>query len=97
MDPVKNWHLKFSLLSFPKFAIFAKFSKNHVLSFLLMPGFCISMVHSDLFSFDNVIRITLKVPSIKILLSVESLNCKNRLSDGQPRFIIKFSVCKSSN
>ena len=32
--PVKIRHLKFSFLAFPKFAIFAKFSKNHVLSFL---------------------------------------------------------------
>ena len=32
------------------------------------------MVHSDLFIFDNVIRITLKVPSIRILLSIGSLN-----------------------
>ena len=37
--PVKNWHLKFKFLSIT-FAIFAKFSKNHVLSFLLMSSLC---------------------------------------------------------
>ena len=51
----------------------------------------------DLFIFDNVIRNTLKVPSIRILLSSGSLNGKNRLSEGHPRFSIKISVCKSSN
>ena len=39
--PVKNWNLKYSFVSFPKFALFAKFSKKyHVLSFLLMPCLC---------------------------------------------------------
>ena len=42
------------------------------------------MVHSDLFIFDNVIRITLKIPSIRILLSIGNLNGKNRLSEGYP-------------
>ena len=42
------------------------------------------MVYSDLFSFDNVIRITLNVPSIRIILSIGSLNDKNRLSEGHP-------------
>ena len=37
----KIWHLKFSFSSFAKFAIFAKISKNHVLSFLLMSGLCV--------------------------------------------------------
>ena len=36
--PVEKWHLKFSSLSFPKFAIFAKFSKKYIISFLLMSG-----------------------------------------------------------
>ena len=48
------------------------------------------MVHNDLFIFDNVISITLKVPSIRILLSMGSLNGKNRLSEGHPRFLTKF-------
>ena len=39
--PVKIWHLKFSFLSFAKFAIFAKISKNHVLSFLMMSDLCV--------------------------------------------------------
>ena len=49
------------------------------------------MVHSDLFIFDNVIRIILKVPSIRILLSKESLNGKIRLSKGHPRLVSNVS------
>ena len=45
------------------------------------------MVHSDCFFFDNVIRITVKVPSIRIALSIGSLNGKNCLSEGHPRFL----------
>ena len=48
------------------------------------------MVHSDLFIFDNDIRITLKVPSVRIFLSIENLNGKNRLSTGHPRFLSMF-------
>ena len=36
----KYWHLNFLFLLFSKITIFAKFSKNHVLSFLLMSGHC---------------------------------------------------------
>ena len=52
----------------------------------------LSVVHSDLFIFDklNVIRITLKVPSIRNILSIGSVNGKNRLSKGHPRFILIF-------
>ena len=46
------------------------------------------MVHSDLFIFDNVIRISLEVLSIRIFLSIGSLNGKNRLSKCQPRLSI---------
>ena len=46
------------------------------------------MVHSDFFIFDNVIRITLKMPSIEILLPIGSLNGKNRLSEGPPIFFL---------
>ena len=38
--PLKYWHLKFSFLFFSKITIFANFSKNHFLSFLLMSGLC---------------------------------------------------------
>ena len=38
--PLKFWHLKNSFSLFSKVTIFAKFSKNHVLSFLLMSGLC---------------------------------------------------------
>ena len=50
------------------------------------------MVHSDILIFYSVIRITLKVPSIRILLSIGSLNGKNRLSEGHPRFLSNFPV-----
>ena len=46
------------------------------------------MVHTDLLIFDNVnIHIILKVPSIRIVLSIGSLNGKNRLSEGHPIFL----------
>ena len=48
------------------------------------------MVHSDLFIFDNVIPIILKVPSIRFFLSIGSLNDKNCLSEGHPRFLSIF-------
>ena len=48
------------------------------------------MVHSDCFIFDKVIRITVKVPSIRIALSIGSLNGKNCLSEGHPRFLSIF-------
>ena len=38
--PVKTLAFKIFILSFPKVANFARFSKNHVLSFLLMSGLC---------------------------------------------------------
>ena len=40
------------------------------------------MVHSDFCIFEDVIRISLKVPSIRFVLSKESLTGKNRLSEG---------------
>ena len=49
-------------------------------------------VHGDLFIFGNGIRITLKVPSIRIVLPTEGLNGKDR-----PQIFINISVCKSSN
>ena len=42
-----------------------------------------------------MIRITL-VPSIKILLSIESLDGKNRLSEGQPSFYQIFRMLTSN-
>ena len=45
------------------------------------------MVHSDLFIFDDVIRILFKVPSIRIVLSIGSFTGKNRLSEGHFRFL----------
>ena len=54
----------------------------------------LSIVHSDLFIFDDVIRITLKVPSIRIVLSIGSLNDKNRLSEGHPSVVSIFPFVK---
>ena len=74
----KIWNLKFSFVFFPKIAIFAKFSKNHVIfHFYRCLASAISKVHSDLFIFNNVIHILLKVPSIRIFLSMGSLNGHN--------------------
>ena len=56
------------------------------------------MVHNDLFIFDDVIRISSKVPSIRIVLSIGSLTGKNRLPEGHLRFFfINIDVCKCSN
>ena len=44
----------------------------------------------NLFIFDNVICVTLKVPSIRIFLSIGSLNGKSPLSEGHPRFLSIF-------
>ena len=44
------------------------------------------MVNSNLFIVDNVIRIILKVPSIRILLAIGSIN----LSEGHPKFLSNF-------
>ena len=48
------------------------------------------MVHNDHFIFDNVIRITLKVPSIRIFLSIGNVTGKKRLSEGNPRLLSIF-------
>ena len=50
------------------------------------------MVHIDMFIFNSVIRITLMGPSIRIILSIGSLNGKNRLSEGQPRVLSNFPI-----
>ena len=41
------------------------------------------MVHGDLFIFDDILRISLKIPSIRIAMSIGS--GKNRLSEGHLR------------
>ena len=64
------WHLRFSLFSFAKFAIIAIFLNDHVLSFLLVTGLCV--ITETFFIFGSVICIILKVPSIRILLSIGS-------------------------
>ena len=57
-----------------------------------MSGLCVAMVHSDCFIFGKVIRITVKVPSIKIALSIGSLDGKTCLSKGHPRFLSIFPL-----
>ena len=52
----------------------------------------LSIAHSEFFIFDKVIRITVKVPSIRIALPIGSLNDKNCLSEGHPRFVSIFPV-----
>ena len=47
----------------------------------------LSIVYNDFLIFDNVIRITLKVPLLSILLSIGSRNGKNRLFEGHSRFL----------
>ena len=54
------------------------------------------MEHSDVFIFDNVIRITLKIPSIRIVLSIGSLNDKKLPFGWSSQICINISVCKSS-
>ena len=48
------------------------------------------MVHSDCFIFDKVIRINVKVPSIRIDMSIGNLNGKNCLLEGHRRFLSIF-------
>ena len=47
-------------------------------------------MHNDIFVFENVISISLKVSSITIVLSMGSGNGKNRLSEGHLRFLSSF-------
>ena len=54
------------------------------------------MAHSDCFIFYKVIRITVKEPSIRIALSIGSLNGKNCLSEGHPRFLSIFPKLNQS-
>ena len=46
-----------------------------------------SMVDIYLFMLDDIIRITLKVPLIRIILSIGSLNGKECLSEGHPSLL----------
>ena len=60
------------------------------------------MVHNDPFILDNVhvihiTFITLKVPSIRIFLSIGSLNGKNHLSGGHTRFLTVFQLVTLQN
>ena len=50
------------------------------------------MVRSEFFIFDKVIRITVKVSSVKIALSIGCLNDKNCLSEGHPIFLSIFPI-----
>ena len=48
------------------------------------------MIHSDLFIFANVIRISMKVPSINIILYIGRLKGENRPTESQPRYLSNF-------
>ena len=48
------------------------------------------IINNDVFIVDNVISISLKVPSITIVLSMGSLNGKKCLSEGHLRFLSNF-------
>ena len=78
--PIKTLEFKIFVVSFPKFEVFAKISKIMFYHFCWFLASAISKFHSDLFIFDNVIHILLKVPSIRISLSMGSLNGKTCLS-----------------
>ena len=92
------WHLKFSFSPLAKFAIFAKISKKNMFyPFYGCLASVLSMVHSDCFIFNKVIHITVKVPSIRIALSIGSLNGKNCLSEGHPRFLSIFPFVSLRN
>ena len=70
------WHLKFSVLSFGKIRYFYQiFKKSRFIIFIDAPVF--STVHSDFFIFKNVTRITLKVHSIILVLTIGSLHYVN--------------------
>ena len=70
--PIKNLAFKFFIFSISQICNFCQiFKKTCFIIFIdvwPLPYQC----YSDLFIFDNVIRITLKVSSIRILLSIGS-------------------------
>ena len=90
--PVKNLAFKIFIFILFKIHHFCKIFKKscHFYPFYLCLASVLSMVHSDCFIFDKVIRITVKVPSNRIALSIGSLNGKNCLSEGYPRFLSIF-------
>ena len=77
---ISNFHF----YPFPNLHFCQDVQKTCFIIFLSLDS-AIIMVHSDILIF-NIIRITLNVPSIRILLSTGSLNGKNRLMEGHPRF-----------
>ena len=70
--PMKFSHLKFSFLLFYKITILPNFLKIMFYHFYVCLASVLSIVYSDFLVIDNVIRITLKVPLIRILLSIGS-------------------------
>ena len=89
--PVKN--LAFKMFIFIHFKIHhfcQNFKKIMFYPFYWCLASVLSMVLSDCFIFNKVIRITVKVPSIRIAVSIGSLIGKNCLSEGHPRFLSIF-------
>ena len=95
--PSKILLLKFSFFFYAKFATFARFLKKSCLLFLFLSGPLINNGTKCPVHFDNAIRITLKIHSIRIILSIGSLNCRFRISEGLSRFSSINSVYNSSN
>ena len=85
--PFKFWHLKCSFSLFSKITFLSNFQKIMFCHFFLCLASVLSRVYNDVLIFDNVIRITLKVPLIGMHLSQGSCNGKNRLLEGYSRFL----------
>ena len=92
---VKNEAFPIEILAF-KIFIFSVFQNHHFtenfqkimfyhLYFSLVS--VLSIVYTDSLIFDSVICISLKVPLIRILLSIGSWNGKNCLLEGRSRFL----------
>ena len=86
-SPVKNLASKIFIPILCQMRHFCQifFKKLMFCHLYLCPASMLSMIH--LFIFDNVIRITPKELSIRIFLTIGILNDKNRLSEGDPRFL----------
>ena len=88
--PVKNLAFKIFIFILCKIHHFCQNFKKSCFILFIDVWPVLSMIHSDCFIFDKVIRINVKVPSIRIALSIGSLNGKNCLSEGHPRFLSIF-------
>ena len=94
---LKFGHSKFSFLWFSKITIFDKFSKNHVLSFLLMFGLC--TIKSIQWLFDFWQCYTHNTEDILNLNSLfyRKLKWQKSPFGGSFQILINTSICKPSN